>query len=157
MPAPMMILSLAGVTLALVACTEAPLPTLSVAEQLGNQPDAGFARADRPRAFVFPGDHGPHPDYRNEWWYFTGNLDAPDGRRFGFQARSFASASRRARRRASSAWATSQAWMAHLAVSDAATGNHRGVERFARGRGRTRRRDRRAAARLARGLDAVER
>lgn len=134
-PAPVSICGLlvAGLTLALVACTEPPLPTLSVAEQLGNQPDAGFARADRPRAFVFPRDHGPHPDYRNEWWYFTGNLDAPDGRRFGFQATFFRIGLEASAPARSSAWATSQAWMAHLALSDAATGNHRGVERFARG------------------------
>ena len=46
---------------------------------------AGFARAEGPRAFRFPADHGPHPEYRSEWWYFTGNLRGPDGRPFGFQ------------------------------------------------------------------------
>ena len=35
----------------------------------------GFARAESPRAFSFPADHGPHPEFRNEWWYVTGNLD----------------------------------------------------------------------------------
>ena len=30
----------------------------------------------RPRALVFPRDHGAHPDYRIEWWYLTGWLDA---------------------------------------------------------------------------------
>jgi predicted secreted hydrolase len=119
---------------ALAACTDqSPTPTLSVAEQLGNQPEEGFARADAPRAFVFPADHGPHREYRNEWWYFTGNLDAADGRRFGYQATFFRiglDANPPAR---DSQWATGEAWMAHLAVSDSATGTHRGVERFARG------------------------
>jgi predicted secreted hydrolase len=27
------------------------------------------------RAFVFPRDHGSHPGYRIEWWYFTGWID----------------------------------------------------------------------------------
>lgn len=29
--------------------------------------------------FVFPRDHGAHPDYRTEWWYVTGWLDGPMG------------------------------------------------------------------------------
>ena len=36
----------------------------------------GYARAHTPRPFCFPGDHGPHPEFRTEWWYFTGNLVA---------------------------------------------------------------------------------
>ncbi len=47
--------------------------------------DAGFARAVEPRRFEFPRDHGPHPDFRHEWWYVTGNLDAESGERFGFE------------------------------------------------------------------------
>jgi predicted secreted hydrolase len=31
------------------------------------------------RKFVFPRDHGAHPDYRIEWWYVTGWLDQPCG------------------------------------------------------------------------------
>ena len=118
----------------LAACTEPPPPpTLSVAEQLGNQPAEGFARADAPRAFVFPADHGPHREYRNEWWYFTGNLDAADGRRLGYQATFFRIGLDADPPARDSKWATSEAWMAHLALSDGATGTHRGVERFARG------------------------
>jgi predicted secreted hydrolase len=30
----------------------------------------------RPRPLLFPRDHGAHPDYRIEWWYLTGWLDA---------------------------------------------------------------------------------
>jgi predicted secreted hydrolase len=29
--------------------------------------------------FVFPRDHGAHPDYRTEWWYITGWLEGPMG------------------------------------------------------------------------------
>ncbi|MCZ7598671.1 MAG: hypothetical protein M5U09_14350 [Gammaproteobacteria bacterium] len=32
---------------------------------------------------VFPDDHGPHPEFRQEWWYFTGNVATKSGRRFG--------------------------------------------------------------------------
>ena len=33
----------------------------------------------------FPKDHGPHPGYRTEWWYYTGNLTSEKGNRYGFQ------------------------------------------------------------------------
>ena len=123
-----------ALTFTLAACTEPPPPpTLSVAEQLGNQPAEGFARAEAPRAFVFPADHGPHSAYRNEWWYFTGNFDAADGRRLGFQATFFRIGLDADPPARDSKWATSEAWMAHLALSDSATATHRGVERFARG------------------------
>jgi predicted secreted hydrolase len=45
----------------------------------------GFARAVEPRTFEFPRDHGPHPDFRHEWWYVTGNVDSDTGERFGFE------------------------------------------------------------------------
>jgi predicted secreted hydrolase len=44
-----------------------------------------FAIAAAPRVFEFPLDYGPHPDFRQEWWYLTGNLTATDGERFGFE------------------------------------------------------------------------
>jgi predicted secreted hydrolase len=47
--------------------------------------DAGFALAVGPRTFEFPRDHGPHPQFRHEWWYVTGNLDSDTGERFGFE------------------------------------------------------------------------
>jgi predicted secreted hydrolase len=45
----------------------------------------GFALATEPRAFEFPRDHGPHPEFRHEWWYVTGHLDAAGGEHFGFE------------------------------------------------------------------------
>jgi predicted secreted hydrolase len=35
--------------------------------------------------YQFPTDHGAHPDFKTEWWYFTGNLETADGRDFGYQ------------------------------------------------------------------------
>ncbi|HKT74525.1 MAG TPA: lipocalin-like domain-containing protein [Steroidobacteraceae bacterium] len=85
----------------------------------------GFARASGPREFEFPRDHGPHSDFRYEWWYVTGNVDAADGRRFGFELTFFrfalqppgaspASTSSEPR----SSWRSSQFYMAHLAITD---------------------------------------
>ena len=42
--------------------------------------------------FDFPTDHGPHPDYRIEWWYLTANLQAADGTAYGVQWTLFRSA-----------------------------------------------------------------
>jgi predicted secreted hydrolase len=119
--------------LALVACSESPPPaSLSVTEQLGGAPAEGFLRAEAPREFRFPEDHGPHAGFRNEWWYLTGNLDGADGHRFGYQATFFRIALDPTPATRHSHWAASEVWMAHLAVSDATTATHRGVERFAR-------------------------
>src|SRR5271165_5712783 len=35
--------------------------------------------------YDFPRDHFNHPDFQTEWWYFTGNVTATDGHRFGFE------------------------------------------------------------------------
>ena len=53
----------------------------------------GFALPRPNPGFVFPRDHGSHPDFRTEWWYVTGHLDAAGGGRFGFQATFFRQAS----------------------------------------------------------------
>jgi predicted secreted hydrolase len=53
----------------------------------------GFAIPQAHRAFVFPRDHASHPEFRTEWWYLTGHLDAADGDRFGFQVTFFRQAS----------------------------------------------------------------
>jgi predicted secreted hydrolase len=95
----------------------------------------GFARAEGPRPLQFPADHGPHPDYQTEWWYYTGNLENSDGRHFGYQVTFF----RRAlvppaqRQDRSSNWATDQVYMAHFALTDVAGRRHQAFERFARG------------------------
>lgn len=95
----------------------------------------GFSRAESPIAFDFPETHGPHPDYQTEWWYYTGNLDTPDGRHFGYQLTFFRRAlvpsdDYEARE---SVWATNQIYFAHFALTDVAGSSHDEAERFARG------------------------
>ncbi len=41
------------------------------------------------RALSFPADHYSHPDFRTEWWYYTGHLQAESGQRFGYQVTFF--------------------------------------------------------------------
>jgi predicted secreted hydrolase len=96
----------------------------------------GFARALHPRPLVFPEDHGPHPDFRTEWWYLTGNMTAADGRRFGYQFTIFRTAMLPPGAHdaaADSEWATRQLYMGHFALTDAETGAFYAFERFGRG------------------------
>ncbi len=107
-------------------------PQLSVSETLGADPDAGYARALAPRPFVFPADHGPHPEFKTEWWYYTGNLAAADGRRFGYQLTFFRIALAPDMPPRASRWASRQLSMAHFALSDPAGQRFHSAERFAR-------------------------
>ncbi len=69
---------------------------------------AGFARALTVRDFKFPQDYGAHPDFQTEWWYYTGNLAAADGRRFGYELTIFRRALTPTAPERTSAWATNQ-------------------------------------------------
>jgi predicted secreted hydrolase len=102
----------------------------------------GYLRALEPRDFAFPADHGPHPGFRTEWWYFTGNLEGPDGRRLGYQLTFFRNALAPPEEGGvagrESAWAADAAWLAHFAVVDGGggergTGSFRADERLTRG------------------------
>ncbi|MFN2349484.1 MAG: lipocalin-like domain-containing protein [Thioalkalivibrio sp.] len=107
--------------------------SLDVAIALGGDDTAGYLRADRPREFSFPEDHGPHPGFRNEWWYITGNLEGEQGQRFGFQITFFRVALTPEPAESPSAWATDHVWMGHFALTDTSSGEHHAFERFARG------------------------
>ena len=49
----------------------------------------GFAIPQPGREFLFPRDHGSHPEFAVEWWYITGHLTGAGDERFGFQATFF--------------------------------------------------------------------
>jgi predicted secreted hydrolase len=67
--------------------------------------------------FKFPRDYFNHPEYRTEWWYYTGNLHSPDGRRFGFELTFFRQGLDRDPE-TTNVWDAHQVWLAHLALSD---------------------------------------
>ncbi|HEX5789471.1 MAG TPA: lipocalin-like domain-containing protein [Woeseiaceae bacterium] len=104
-----------------------------LARALGAGDDAGFAKALEPREFVFPDDHGPHPEFRNEWWYVTGNLDSENGRRFGYELTIFRVALAPDAPASPSDWRTNMLYFAHFAVTDAAAAEFHAAERYARG------------------------
>jgi predicted secreted hydrolase len=88
----------------------------------------GFALPDRTTGFDFPRDHGPHADFRIEWWYVTANLTGPDGRDYGVQWTLFRSA---LAPREETGWSSPQIWMGHAALTTA--DQHFVAERWARG------------------------
>ncbi len=95
--------------------------------------DERFPKATAPRRFEFPADHGPHPEYRNEWWYVTGNVEDEDGRRFGFELTIFRFALKPTLQATDSAWRTNQIYVAHLAVTDPDDERFLVAERYSRG------------------------
>src|SRR5918996_664700 len=105
---------------------------LAVAEALNSTTDADFARALEPRELSFPEDHGPHPEYGIEWWYYTGNLDSEEGRHFGFELALFRIGLASEQPDRVSHWATSQLYMGHLAVTDVHNNQFYSFERFSR-------------------------
>ena len=69
--------------------------------------------------YDFPRDHFNHPDFQTEWWYYTGNLNTADGRRFGYELTFFRQSAADDRSAPSAnVWDVRDVWMAHLALSD---------------------------------------
>ncbi len=81
--------------------------------------------------YEFPRDHFSHPDFQTEWWYYTGNLRAADGHRYGFELTFFRRAVDRPATH-STPWDLDDAWLAHLALSDIDGGRFQHWERLNR-------------------------
>ncbi len=121
---------------------ETPQARASISGLKADENTDRYTRAFQPRTFLFPADHGPHPDYQTEWWYYTGNVQDAAGRPFGYQltffrraltpppAAGFAFTPTRTSR-----LATNQLYFAHLGVTDTDAGKHVEAERFSRGSG----------------------
>ena len=73
--------------------------------------------------FQFPRDHFEHPDFRTEWWYYTGNVRSAQGERFGFELVFFRQGERRGPSVNPSLWRVDDLYLAHLALTD--IGGHR--------------------------------
>jgi len=120
------------------ACTaqaaERPI-SASVVEAMRAPDDASFARAFEPIELSFPRDHGAHPEYRTEWWYYTGNLATASGEPFGFQLTFFRNALTPELPPRDSTLASNQVYMAHFAVTDGVRREHESFDRYSRGAG----------------------
>ena len=83
--------------------------------------------------YTFPRDHGSHPTYRTEWWYYTGHLHSKSGRAFGFELTFF----RRGVppdevKTLPSKWSVKDLYLAHFAVTDITGKRFHYSERFSR-------------------------
>ena len=79
----------------------------------------GFRVAREGYQFVFPRDHGNHPDFKTEWWYVTGHLiNKANGDRYGYQLTFFRQASPKNKWRGNSSWQSDQIYMAHAAITN---------------------------------------
>jgi predicted secreted hydrolase len=125
--------------LLLVACDysfeKTPVTTdassiVSLHTELGGDA-GGYERACGPREFTFPADHGAHREFRNEWWYITGNVKS-ESTDLGFHVTFFRVANQPEPADSESAWAASQFYMGHFAVTAAGQQKVRAHERFAR-------------------------
>jgi predicted secreted hydrolase len=78
--------------------------------------------------YAFPRDHFNHPDFQTEWWYYTGNVKARDGHRFGFELTFFRRGTDRNDGKVN-AWDVRDVYLAHLALSDLDGGHFFHAER----------------------------
>lgn len=103
------------------------MPILAFAQGFaGMGADAeGYALPDPQTRFAFPQDHGPHQDFRIEWWYVTAVLTGNDGETYGAQWTLFRNAIR------PTGLDADQIWLGHAAVSTPQ--GHFHAERLARG------------------------
>ncbi len=125
---PELVVRAAAVLLALALM----LPALAAA---AGDTRAGFTIARAPYAFSFPADHAAHTAYQSEWWYFTGHLHTPQGRRFGFELTFFRFGLRPGEDRpkpGQSRWRGTQLFPAHFAITDEQGRSFAYSERFAR-------------------------
>ena len=141
--APALLGSLALLALGCAWVQHAEAAPPAVADASDSESVAGFATALEPRHFEFPLDHGPHPAFRQEWWYVTGNLDAANGERFGFELTFFRVAlepppapspptAPAATAAPASAWRTREIYLAHFAVTDVPRRRFRSAQKLSR-------------------------
>jgi predicted secreted hydrolase len=95
---------------------------------------ANFSKATKPGQIQFPRDLGAHPDFKSEWWYYTGNLQTAEGREFGLELTFFRQAiePQAVASKGESNWRSNQIYSAHFAISDIADRQFYFQDRFSR-------------------------
>jgi len=122
------------------SATEELQTSVSVSEAMSSD-TSGYRRATKVRPFRFPQDHGPHPGYKNEWWYVTGTLEDTTGAPYGYELTIFRFALTPPDSLGESSlihqsglgWRTNQFYMAHFALTNGANDTFHAYERFGRG------------------------
>ncbi|MEE9121981.1 MAG: lipocalin-like domain-containing protein [Syntrophobacteria bacterium] len=106
------------------------VPMISAHGQEAGQP---FRRALPGYVYRFPADHAAHPEFRTEWWYYTGHLTSSEGSQFGFQLTFFRHALRPPAPKLQSRWALHTLYFIHFAITDEKRETYRFQEKVSRG------------------------
>ncbi len=93
---------------------------------------ANFKSVTTAKPLTFPEDHGAHPEYAIEWWYYTGNLDTAAGRHFGYELTFFRTGLTANESQRSSKWAAQNIYYAHFALTDVENEDFYAFERSSR-------------------------
>ena len=118
-------------------CFAAAIILLASISANAGDTSSGFLQVTGPCKLEFPRDHAPHPGFRTEWWYYTGNLKSETGRHFGYQLTFFRYQLTPFGGSAEwpdppSAWRTRQIYIGHAAVSDISAKRHLQAEKVGR-------------------------
>ena len=97
-----------------------PIPGGSQGEPVGAAED--WKQAIGPWQWSFPRDHGAHPEFRTEWWYFTGNLKDKDGKQYGYQLTFFRQGLAFIASQPDNPWSIRDVYLAHFALVDGSSG-----------------------------------
>src|ERR1051325_2231971 len=84
----------------------------------GTKPISDYRVALPGYRYEFPKDHFDHPEFRTEWWYYTGNVREANGHRHGFELVFFRQGERRGPASNPSVWRVDDYYLAHLAWTD---------------------------------------
>ena len=125
-----------------------PSIALTGVDTLQADSTGGFALAYRARNFEFPQDHLTHPEFKHEWWYFTGNLTTTAGNKMSYQltlfrigvkpeaniikAIDFITGVADRSPQVVSNWRTNHIYMGHLALTDISNQHFYDYEKFSR-------------------------
>ncbi|MGQ9509663.1 MAG: lipocalin-like domain-containing protein [Thermodesulfobacteriota bacterium] len=77
-----------------------------------------WKQATEPWKWIFPRDHGSHPEFRTEWWYFTGNLNDSLKKSYGFQLTFFRQGIFPKAKDIKSPWSIRDVYLAHFTLTD---------------------------------------
>ena len=94
-----------------------------------------FKRALPGKVFSFPQDHFSHPEFKTEWWYYSGHLQSlgQDKKTFGYQLTFFRSGLTRETKLQKSKWSIQDLYLAHLAITDESKKKFQYLEKISRG------------------------
>ncbi len=92
-----------------------------------------WQQAIGPWSWMFPRDHGAHPAFKTEWWYFTGNVQDSLAHKFGYQLTLFRQGIQFTPAQPDSKWAVRDFYFGHFTISDLSAGKFHVAERVTRG------------------------